>query len=101
MAATTKLRIGERLLGVMVRAEPRAPSVREDDERELCARDGTILHAFQVEIGADRIVASMQDDWRPRQSGLPPTLQSRADGTSRASRGTLERHSMQSRARAD
>lgn len=46
--------IGQRLLGVMVRAEPPAPAMREDHQRQLCAGDGTILHALQVELGADR-----------------------------------------------
>lgn len=46
--------IGQRLRRVVLLAEKSTPSVRVDDERQLCARDGTILRAFQAEIGGDR-----------------------------------------------
>lgn len=54
MAATTKPASASALRGVVMLAEPAAAAVREDHQRELRPRDGTILHALQVEISTDR-----------------------------------------------
>nr|WP_246773925.1 hypothetical protein [Bradyrhizobium diazoefficiens] len=49
--------VGQRLRRIVLLAEKSAAAVREDDEGKFCARDRTILHALQVEIGADRKIA--------------------------------------------
>jgi len=55
--------------GVVVLTEKSAPAVREDDKRKLCARDGTILDALQVIIGADR-KAAKRNMRRLRSAGI-------------------------------
>ncbi|WP_456622235.1 MULTISPECIES: hypothetical protein [unclassified Bradyrhizobium] len=70
--------IGQRLHGVVLLDERPAPAVRDNDQRQLCAGDRTILHALQVEIGTDRKTAQrhmcrLRRAWIPdraRQGGI-------------------------------
>jgi hypothetical protein len=52
-----KAGIGQRLCRVMICAEPPGATVGENNQRQLCSRDGTILHANQAEIGGHRQLA--------------------------------------------
>lgn len=52
-----KAGVGQRLHCVMVLAEPPAPAVRDDHQRQLFPRDRTILDALEAEVGADRKIA--------------------------------------------
>lgn len=49
--------IGQRLRGVVMLAEPAAPTVRKDDEGAFRAYGGTVLRPLQVEIRTDRKAA--------------------------------------------
>ena len=58
-----KAGIGQRLCGVMMCAEPGASAVRENNQRQFCPCDGTILYAHQAEIGGHRERAERHNFW--------------------------------------
>ena len=49
--------VGQRFRRIVMLAEESAPAVRKDDERKLCACNGTVLRALQAKIRADRKTA--------------------------------------------
>src|SRR5260370_2555135 len=49
-----KAGISHRLCSVMTCAEPPGATVGENNQRQLCPRDGTILHTHQAKIGGHR-----------------------------------------------
>src|SRR5690242_12461218 len=51
--------IRERRCRVMMAAEPAGVAVRENDQRQLCACDGTILHADQTVIDGHSQIAEI------------------------------------------
>jgi hypothetical protein len=65
-----KARVGQRFLNVMVRPEPTATAVRDNDQRQLCPGDRTVLHGLKwIDKGhrktAERYIFRLPCAWIP------------------------------------